>query len=65
MKSLIFTTEKVQLDIADEVMSFTLKVGTALSALIGVWAVSCLVSALINVGPLQMIKGYVTALTGF
>lgn len=65
MKSPIITREKIQVDIADEVMSFTFKVGTALGVLIGFWAVSCLVAGLINVGPLQMAKGYITAITGF
>ncbi len=65
MKSPIITRKKIQVDIADEVMSFTFKVGTVISALIGIWAVSCLTTALINVGPLQMAKGYITAITGF
>jgi hypothetical protein len=65
MKSPIIIREKIQVDIADEVMSFSFKVGTVLGALIGIWAVSCFVAALINIGPLQMAKGYVTAITGF
>jgi len=65
MKSPIIIREKIQVDIADEVMSFSFKAGTVLGALIGIWAVSCLVAALINIGPLQMAKGYVTAITGF
>ncbi len=65
MKSPIITREKIQFDISDEVMGFTLKLGTVLSAMIGVWAVSCLVAGLISVGPLQMVKGYITAITGF
>lgn len=65
MKSPIITREKIQVDTSDEVMRFTLKVGTVLSALIGIWAVSCLVGALISAGPLQVVKGYITAITGF
>ncbi len=65
MKSPIITREKIQVDIADEVMRFTLKVGTVLSALIGIWAVSCLVAGLISVGPLQLVRGYITAITGY
>jgi hypothetical protein len=65
MKSPIITKERVQVDITDEVMRFTLKVGTTLGALIGIWAVSCLVAGLINVGPLQMVRGYITAITGY
>jgi predicted MarR family transcription regulator len=65
MKSPIITREKIQIDVSDEVMEFTFKLGTALSALIGIWAVSCLVAGLISLGPLQMVKGYITAITGF
>jgi hypothetical protein len=66
MKSpIIITRENIQVNVADEVMRFSLKVGTVLGALIGIWAVSCLVAALISVGPLQMARGYITAITGF
>jgi len=65
MKSPIITRENVQVDINNEVMGFAFKVGTVLCALIGIWAVSCLVSGLASVGPLQMVKGYITAITGF
>ena len=59
------TKEKIQVNLADEVMSFTLKAGTVLCALIGIWGVTCVISALANAGPLKMIRGYLTAITGF
>lgn len=65
MKSPIITKEKSRVDISEEVMSFMLKVVTVLSALIGVWAVSCLLAGLISAGPLKLFKGYITAVTGF
>jgi hypothetical protein len=65
MKSPIITKEKIQVDINDEVMGFAFNLGMLLSALIGIWAVSCLVAGLISVGPLQMARGYITAITGF
>lgn len=65
MKSPIITKEDIQVDINDEVSRFTVKLGTVISALIGIWAVSCLVAGLISAGPLQMVRGYITALTGF
>jgi hypothetical protein len=64
MKSPTITREKTQIDVTDEVMGFTFKLGIALSAMIGVWAVSCLVAGLINAGPLQLVRGYITAITG-
>jgi hypothetical protein len=65
MKSPIITREKIQVDIAEEVMRFSLKVGSVFGVLIGIWAVSCVVAGLISVGPLQMVRGYITAITGF
>lgn len=65
MKSPIITREKINIDVTDETMKFALKVGKVVSALIGIWAVSCLASAVISIGPLEMVKGYITALTGF
>jgi len=35
-----------------------------LCALIGIWGVTCIVAALTNVGPLKMVRGYITAITG-
>lgn len=65
MKSPIITKEKLHVDIADEIMNFMLKIVTVLSAVIGIWGVTCLVAGLVSVGPLQMVRGYITAITGF
>ena len=64
MNTPIITKEKIQINLADEVMSFSLKAGTVLCALIGILGVTCIVSALTNAGPLKMIQGYITAITG-
>ena len=34
------------------------------SGLVGLWAVSCLVGAFLSEGPVQVIKGFFTAVTG-
>jgi hypothetical protein len=65
MNAPIITKDKIQIDIADEVMSFTLKAGGAVCAAIGIWGLTCLVAALTNVGAVEVIKGYITAITGF
>jgi hypothetical protein len=65
MKNLIVTREKIQVNIADEVVRFMFKVGIVLTALIGIGGVSCLIAGLTSVGPLQLVKGYITAITGF
>ena len=65
MKTPIITKRKVNVDISHEVMSFIAKVMGVSIAFIGVWAIACLVSALISVGPMQMLRGYITAITGY
>ena len=34
------------------------------SALVGIWAVACLVSAMVDGGPIELIKGWFTAVLG-
>lgn len=65
MNAPIITKDKVQIDIADEVMRFTLKAGVVVCAAIGISGLTCLVAALINVGAVKVIQGYITAITGF
>jgi hypothetical protein len=65
MNAPIITKDKVQIDIADEVMRFTLKAGAVVCAAIGIWGLTCLVAALTNVGAVKVIQGYITAITGF
>lgn len=60
----IITKEKIEVDLANEVMSFTLKAGIAICALIGIWGISCIVSGMVSNGPLAMLRGYITAITG-
>ena len=64
MNTPIITKDKIQVDLADEVMSFTLKAGIVICALIGIWGVSCIAGGLLSAGPVAMIRGYITALTG-
>ena len=47
-----------------ETSTFALGVGITLAALVGIWGTACLVSAMINMGPASVIKGYVTAVIG-
>jgi hypothetical protein len=64
MKSSIITKEKSHIDYADEVMRFTFKVGAVACALVGIWAFTCLVAGLVDVGPMEMVRGYISAVTG-
>ena len=65
MRTPTITNEDTTVDVTEEVMSFSFKVGAVLSALVGIWGVTCLLAGLINAGPLAMLKGYISAVTGF
>ncbi|MFW2365805.1 MAG: hypothetical protein ACN4GW_05270 [Desulforhopalus sp.] len=65
MKSPIITREKIDTDISNEIVAFGFKIGVTGCALVGIWAVCCLLAGLASSGPVQMIRGYITAITGF
>jgi len=64
MKTSTITNEKTTLNVTKEVMSFSFKVGAVLSALVGIWGLTCLLAGFVNTGSLGMLKGYITAITG-
>lgn len=64
MKSPIITKERLDVNITDETMSFMAKVMGVLSALIGIWGCTCLLAALMSAGPAQLVRGYISAITG-
>ncbi|TKB24466.1 hypothetical protein FCL47_18465 [Desulfopila sp. IMCC35006] len=64
MNTPIITKDKIQVDLSDEIMGFTLKAGIALCCLIGIWGVACIVGGMMSSGPLAMLRGYLTAITG-
>ena len=58
------TTTRKNANVGTETSDFALGVGMALAAMIGIWGMVCLVSAFMTVGPLDLVKGYFTALFG-
>jgi hypothetical protein len=64
MKAIV-TKEKKYIDITDEITRFAFKVGIVLCVLIGVWAVSCFVAGLVSKGSVEMVRGYIGAITGW
>ena len=53
-----------QVDAGQETVTFALGVGIAMAALIGIWSVVCLFSALSTSGPMNIIKGLLGTITG-
>ena len=58
------TATRTQAEIGYEVSTFALGTGMVMAALVGIWGTACLLSALVNVGPLNVVKGYIAALVG-
>lgn len=55
---------EAKVDFALETGHYTVKAIGVLSALIGVWGMACLIGGLANCGAVELLKGYVSALTG-
>lgn len=64
MNANINTTTRTQAEVGYEASKFALGTGIAMAALVGVWGAVCLVSAFVTVGPLNVLKGYLTAMIG-
>jgi hypothetical protein len=64
MKSSIITKDKIAIDYADEIMLFSLKAGIVACGLIGVWALTCLFAGAVDVGSMELVRGYISAITG-
>lgn len=65
MQPPIMIRDKVTVDVASEVMSFCAKVGVIVVTSVSLVALSSLISAMLSDGPVRMIQGYITAITGF
>ena len=48
----------------DSVSKITITTMGAVSGLIGLWAVACIVGAMVSAGPVKLINGFVSAVTG-
>ena len=64
MSANTITRNEAATDVGYEASRFTLGVGIAMSALIGLWGVACLIGGLAANGPLGLVQGYITAIIG-
>jgi hypothetical protein len=58
------TTTTTQIDAGYEASKFALGAGMTMAALIGIWGFACLATAMVSMGPLNVVKGYLTAVIG-
>jgi hypothetical protein len=64
MNTNINTAKRTETDAAYETSKFALGVGITMAALVGIWGVASLVSALTSNGPVNLVKSYFTAVIG-
>ncbi len=55
------TTTTTHIEAGYETSKFALGLGMTMAALVGIWGTACLTSAMISMGPLTVIQGYLTA----
>jgi len=58
------TTTNTQVEAAYETSKFALGAGMTMAALVGIWGFACLASAMMSMGPMNVVKGYLTAVVG-
>jgi len=58
------TTTTTQANTGYETSTFALGTGMTMAALVGIWGFACLASAMMSMGPMNVVKGYLTAVIG-
>ena len=65
MTTQIIKKDETRIDVANETSKFTIKVVMTMAALIGIWAVACMVGGLASGGIGNLIKGFVSTIVGY
>ena len=64
MTTQVSNKTETKTDIAQETSKFTIRVVMTMAALIGIWAVACLIGGLASGGVGTLIQGFISAITG-
>lgn len=64
MTTQIINKNETKTDVAQETSQFTVRVVMTLSALIGIWALACLIGGLASGGVGNLIQGYISTIIG-
>ncbi|MBV5307443.1 MAG: hypothetical protein J0652_12200 [Desulfobulbaceae bacterium] len=57
--------QETQVNTGYETSKFALATGITMAALVGIWAVACMISALLHSGGIGgVVQGFITAVTG-
>jgi hypothetical protein len=65
MTTQIIKKSETKIDVAQETSKFTIRVVMTMAALIGTWAMACLIGGLASGGVGNMIKGYISTIIGY
>jgi len=65
MKTVVESTRTTETEVTHDVMSILMTMVSASPLIIGVWALACFVAALVNHGLTALVRGYISAITGF
>lgn len=65
MKTVVESTRTTETEVTHDVLSILMTMVSASALIIGVWAIACFVAALVNHGLTALVRGYVSAITGF
>ena len=58
------TTTRTQVEAGYETSTFALGAGMTMAALVGIWGFACIASAMMSMGPMNVVKEYLTAIVG-
>ncbi|MDD2338616.1 MAG: hypothetical protein PHD01_18830 [Geobacteraceae bacterium] len=65
MTTQIIDKNETKTDVGQETSKFTVRVVMAMSGLIGIWALACLIGGLASGGVGNLIKGYISTIIGY
>lgn len=65
MTTQIINKNDAKTDVAQETSKFTVRVVMTMAAVIGAWALACLIGGLASGGFGNLIKGYVSTIIGY
>ena len=64
MRATATAKTETRTDVGYEVSRFTLGVGIAMASLIGIWGFACMIGGLATSGTGELLRGFLTAVTG-
>lgn len=64
MTTQVINKTETKTDVAQETSKFTIRIVMIMAALIGIWAVACLVGGLASGGLGNLLQGYITTILG-